>query len=72
MSEGESESPVWFVTGCSSGFGWEFACAAMAHRFRVVATARDPGKLAALIAGHETHSCALALDVTDPYRFSVR
>jgi NAD(P)-dependent dehydrogenase (short-subunit alcohol dehydrogenase family) len=59
-----ADSPVWLITGCSTGFGREFARAALAHGFRVVATARDPGKLASLTAGHAERSLVLALDVT--------
>ena len=64
MAETGAGSPVWLITGCSSGFGREFVRAALAHGFRVVATARDPAKLRDLIAGHEDQAKALALDVT--------
>ena len=63
MVEGTTDPPVWFITGC---FGWEFVRAALAHGFRVVATARDPKKLGSLIAGHEDKAKVLALDVTKP------
>jgi NAD(P)-dependent dehydrogenase (short-subunit alcohol dehydrogenase family) len=66
MIQSTSKSPVWFITGCSSGFGRAYVRAALAHGFRVVATARDPQKLDDLIAGHEGQAIALALDVTDP------
>lgn len=36
---------VWLITGCSSGFGREFALAALARGNKVVATARDASKL---------------------------
>jgi NAD(P)-dependent dehydrogenase (short-subunit alcohol dehydrogenase family) len=39
---------VWFITGCSSGFGKEVAGAALARGDRVVATARDVATLADL------------------------
>lgn len=61
-----TESPVWFITGCSTGFGREFARAALNHGFRVVATARDPKALDSLIADHKENALALALDVTQP------
>jgi len=64
MTHSTTDAPVWFVTGCSSGFGREFVRAALAHGFRVVATARDPKKLDALIAGQEDKVKAVALDVT--------
>jgi NAD(P)-dependent dehydrogenase (short-subunit alcohol dehydrogenase family) len=66
MAKGTSEAPVWFVTGCSTGFGREFVHAALAHGFRVVATARDPSKIKDLVAGHENRAKAIKLDVTDP------
>lgn len=53
MTKSTNDSPVLFVTGCSTGFGREFVRAALAHGFRVVATARNPKKLNELIAGHE-------------------
>ncbi|WOJ88721.1 oxidoreductase [Methylocapsa polymorpha] len=66
MADSNADSPVWFVTGCSTGFGREFVRAALAHGFRVAATARDPKKLDDLIAGHEDNAKAFALDVTKP------
>ncbi|MFZ0693247.1 MAG: oxidoreductase [Alphaproteobacteria bacterium] len=65
MAKGTTDSPVWFITGCSTGFGREFVRAALAHGFRVVATARNPKTLDDLIAGHEDRAKALALDVTN-------
>ena len=65
MAKSINDSPVWFVTGCSTGFGREFVRAALAHGFRVVATARNPKKLDGLTAGHEDKAKALALDVTN-------
>jgi NAD(P)-dependent dehydrogenase (short-subunit alcohol dehydrogenase family) len=39
---------IWFITGCSSGFGRELAIAAANKKDTVVATSRDPSKLADL------------------------
>jgi NAD(P)-dependent dehydrogenase (short-subunit alcohol dehydrogenase family) len=64
MSTGNT--PVWLITGCASGFGREFARAALAHGFRVVATAREARKLDGLIAGYQDRARALTLDVTNP------
>lgn len=64
-SKDKDDVPVWFITGCSSGFGREFALAALEHKFRVVMTARDPNKIAGIVAGHEGYGVALALDVTN-------
>ena len=60
-----NEKPVWFITGCSTGFGRELVVLLIDQGFRVVATARDTSKLTDLVAGHEDHALALALDVTD-------
>ncbi|KAK2781770.1 hypothetical protein FQN52_001354 [Onygenales sp. PD_12] len=41
-----AESPVWFITGASSGFGTALAEAALKAGNRVIATARNPEKAA--------------------------
>jgi NAD(P)-dependent dehydrogenase (short-subunit alcohol dehydrogenase family) len=56
---------VWFVTGASRGFGRAFASAALERGDRVVATARRPETLDALVAEHGDRAVALRLDVTD-------
>ncbi|MFK8905649.1 oxidoreductase [Streptomyces sp. YS-3] len=61
-----ADSPVWFITGCSSGLGRELARAVLEHGWRAVVTARDPGTAADVIAGHEERAIVLTLDVTDP------
>ncbi|KAL4790066.1 hypothetical protein BDV19DRAFT_402375 [Aspergillus venezuelensis] len=40
---------TWFITGCSSGFGRHLAIAAAENGDTVIATSRDPSKLADLI-----------------------
>jgi NAD(P)-dependent dehydrogenase (short-subunit alcohol dehydrogenase family) len=57
---------VWFITGCSTGFGRELARAVVARGFRAVVTARDPKQVMDVVAGHEDRTLALRLDVTDP------
>ncbi|MFI6055082.1 oxidoreductase [Streptomyces violascens] len=59
------DSPVWFITGCSSGLGRALAQAVLERGWRAVVTARDPGTVADMISGHEERAIALALDVTD-------
>lgn len=61
----EAQQPVWFITGCSTGFGRELVKQALAHGWRAVATARDVAKVQDLAAGHEDRVLALPLDVTD-------
>ena len=36
-------SPVWFITGCSTGFGQELAKLVLARGWRATVTARDTG-----------------------------
>lgn len=59
-------SPVWFITGCSTGFGRELARIALGRGLRIVATARDASKLSDLVGGYEDRALAVTLDVTDP------
>jgi len=58
-------SRVWFVTGCSTGFGYELARRLIARGERLVATARDKARLADLVSGHADTVLALDLDVTN-------
>jgi NAD(P)-dependent dehydrogenase (short-subunit alcohol dehydrogenase family) len=66
MTTPASDAPVWFVTGCSTGLGREFARAALARGFRVVATARDPLSISDLVKGKEGQAIALKLAVAEP------
>ena len=59
-------SPVWFITGCSKGFGKELAKLVLARGWRAVVTARKVEEVHELVAGHEANALALPLDVTDP------
>jgi NAD(P)-dependent dehydrogenase (short-subunit alcohol dehydrogenase family) len=52
------------ITGASRGLGRAFAHAALSCGDTVVATARDPGALADLVAEHSGRAFALELDVT--------
>jgi NADP-dependent 3-hydroxy acid dehydrogenase YdfG len=58
-----SEKPVWFITGCSTGFGHALATQTLAQGFRTVVTARKPDQVKALAANGE--ALVLKLDVTD-------
>jgi NAD(P)-dependent dehydrogenase (short-subunit alcohol dehydrogenase family) len=55
-------TPVWFITGCSTGFGLELARLVIARGWRAVVTARDAARVSEL-AGENV--LAIALDVTD-------
>ncbi len=60
-----ASSPVWFITGCSTGFGLELAKLVLARGWPAVVTARDRDRVADLVTGAEDHALALSLDVTD-------
>jgi NAD(P)-dependent dehydrogenase (short-subunit alcohol dehydrogenase family) len=57
-------TPVWMITGCSTGFGRELACQLLERGCRVVLTARDPGTIRELAAAYPQSALAVALDVT--------
>ncbi len=61
----ENQSPVWFITGCSTGFGKELATLVLQRGWRAVVTARKPEQLQEIVAGHEANALVLPLDVTD-------
>lgn len=65
MNDAEN-TPVWLITGCSSGLGRALAGRALAQGHRVVATARQPAALADLAASYPGSCRPLALDVTSP------
>src|ERR1700693_2375620 len=58
-------SDVWFITGCSTGFGRELAKLVLDRGYQAVITARDLSKVQNLTAGHESRALALRLDVTE-------
>lgn len=61
----DNNRPVWFITGCSTGFGRELVKQLLQKNYKVVVTARDTAKVLDLVTGHENNSLVLALDVTD-------
>jgi NAD(P)-dependent dehydrogenase (short-subunit alcohol dehydrogenase family) len=61
----QQDAPVWFITGCSTGFGRQLARLALQRGYRTVVTARDPRKIQELAAGHDGRALILKLDVTD-------
>jgi NAD(P)-dependent dehydrogenase (short-subunit alcohol dehydrogenase family) len=42
--------PVWFITGCSSGFGASLALLALRSGHKVIATSRKPSKTPELVS----------------------
>ncbi len=59
----QSQKPVWFITGCSTGFGRQIATHVLELGYRVVVTSRDPDDVRDL-AKHGD-ALVLKLDVTD-------
>jgi NADP-dependent 3-hydroxy acid dehydrogenase YdfG len=56
------QKPVWFITGCSTGFGRELAKQLLERGYRTVITARNPETITSLAALGE--ALVLKLDVT--------
>ncbi len=57
--------PVWFITGCSTGFGRELAKLILGRGWKAVITARNTDQVKALAKGFEDSALVLQLDVTD-------
>ena len=64
MTDPASESRVWFITGCSTGFGRELAKAVLARGERVVATARNVEQVQDFEESGPELARAFPLDVT--------
>ena len=60
-----SEKKVWFITGCSTGFGRELAKQLLENDYRVVVTARNADKVQDLVNINAENALAINLDVTD-------
>ncbi|HYN79838.1 MAG TPA: oxidoreductase [Lamprocystis sp. (in: g-proteobacteria)] len=61
-----SEKPVWFITGCSTGFGRELARHTLGLGYPTVVTARHPAQVEEIVAGCADLALVLAVDVTVP------
>ena len=59
-----NDKKVWFITGCSTGFGRNLATQLLENGYRVVVTARDLNKVQDLVAINRENALAIALDVT--------
>lgn len=59
-----NDKRVWFITGCSTGFGRNLATQLLESGHRVVVTARDVNKVQDLVAINSENAFAIALDVT--------
>lgn len=63
------DKPVWFITGCSTGFGNEMAKQLLAHDYKVVITARNINDLKDFASFD--HALLLKLDVTNQAQIDV-
>lgn len=61
----KNNAPVWFITGCSTGFGRELAKIILSKGWNAVITARKIETVADLADGYENTALVLPLDVTD-------
>lgn len=57
---------VWFISGCSTGFGRALSLELLAQGYQVVVTARKVEDIADILAINEANTLGLALDVTVP------
>jgi len=65
MTQENSMSKVWLITGASRGLGRALAEAVLAGGYKLVATARKPSQLAGLVERHGDQVRTVPLDVTD-------
>lgn len=60
-----TNNPVWFITGCSTGFGRELAKLILSRGWNAVITARNTEQVKDIAEGYPTTALVLKLDVTD-------
>ena len=66
-----TSNPVWFITGCSTGFGRELAKLILAKGWNAVITARNIDQVRDIADGYDDTALVLPLDVTDKSQISV-
>jgi NAD(P)-dependent dehydrogenase (short-subunit alcohol dehydrogenase family) len=59
-------TPVWLITGASSGLGHALGSAVLQHGHRAVLTARNTDSIETLASGYPAAALVEALDVTKP------
>ncbi|WP_043436644.1 SDR family NAD(P)-dependent oxidoreductase, partial [Arthrobacter sp. I3] len=65
QNDAKTGQKVWFITGAGRGLGIDIAKAALAAGHAVVATGRNPDKVARAV-GENENLLAVKLDVTNP------
>lgn len=58
-------SKVWFITGCSTGFGKQLAKEVLQAGYKAVVTARNTNDVQDIISAYPSTSIAVKLDVTN-------
>ncbi|MEI2708376.1 MAG: SDR family NAD(P)-dependent oxidoreductase [Chitinophagaceae bacterium] len=58
-------SKVWFITGCSTGFGKQLAKEVLQAGYKAVVTARNTNDVQDIISAYPNTSIAVKLDVTN-------
>ena len=66
----KNNNPVWFITGCSTGFGRELAKLVLKRGWNAVITARKTDQVKDIAQGFDNTSLVLPLDVTDKTQVS--
>lgn len=61
----QTNNPVWFITGCSTGFGRELAKLILNRGWNAVVTARNIDQVKDITEGHKDNVLAIPLDVTN-------
>lgn len=61
---------VWFITGCSTGFGRYLAVEALSKGYNVVVAARNPNDVQDIVANYASTSLVVKLDVTNKEQIS--
>ena len=59
------KNKVWFITGCSTGFGRELAKEVLTNGYKAVVTARNLTDIADIVKEHPENALAVKLDVTN-------
>ncbi len=63
-------SKVWFITGCSTGFGRNLAMGALQQGNQVAVTSRNTEDVKDIVAQFPDNAVAIKLDVTNPQEVS--
>lgn len=65
MSSNSKPTPVWFITGCSSGLGRALAQRVLEHGHRVVVTSRRIEHISDIVADYPDTALEVAVDVNN-------